>query len=86
MSQKINSAAEADAKTQDNNIRKATQCQKILEYLQTHEEGITPIDALNEFGCFRLGARISDLRKQGYNISTTIALGKKNYAIYKLED
>ena len=33
-------------------------------------KGITPIDALNLFGCFRLGARIADLKKMGYDIVT----------------
>ena len=32
--------------------------------------GITPIEALNLFGCFRLGARISDIKKMGYDIVT----------------
>lgn len=31
---------------------------------------LTPIDALNRFGCFRLGARIHDLREEGYDIAT----------------
>jgi len=31
---------------------------------------ITPIQALDMFGCFRLGARIWDLRKAGYDIET----------------
>lgn len=34
-------------------------------------ETLTPMDALRRFGCFRLGARIWDLRnKQGMNIRT----------------
>ena len=31
---------------------------------------ITSLEALHKFGCFRLGARIADLRKVGYNIDT----------------
>jgi hypothetical protein len=31
---------------------------------------ITPIKALEKFGCFRLGARIWDLRQMGYRIET----------------
>lgn len=31
---------------------------------------IEPLTALREYGCYRLGARISDLRKEGYNITT----------------
>lgn len=40
---------------------------QILAYLQSGKS-ITPIDALQLFGCFRLGARIYDLRKSGVEI------------------
>ncbi len=30
---------------------------------------ITPLDALHQFNCFRLSARIYDLRKNGLNVS-----------------
>jgi hypothetical protein len=33
---------------------------------------ITQLDALNMFGCFRLAARIADLRDQGLSIDTKI--------------
>lgn len=29
---------------------------------------ITALDALNWFGCFRLAARVYDLKQEGYNI------------------
>jgi hypothetical protein len=47
---------------------------------------ITPIDALNLFGCFRLGARIHDLKnKFGVNIKTEIVeSGNKRFAKYSL--
>ena len=38
-----------------------TQNGQILEYLMKHK-GITPMDALSEIGCMRLGARIWELR------------------------
>lgn len=41
----------------------------IREWL-TSGKSITPIDALNMFGCFRLGARIKDLRDEGLFIVT----------------
>ncbi|NRB03666.1 MAG: hypothetical protein HRU30_10435 [Rhodobacteraceae bacterium] len=44
-----------------------TQTQQILDHLQSGKS-ITPIEALNEYGCFRLGARIYDLRKDGHSI------------------
>jgi hypothetical protein len=43
------------------------QASRILEFLKAGNR-ITPIDALNLFGCFRLGGRIYDLKKAGYQI------------------
>lgn len=48
-----------------------TQSEAILEHLKSGKS-LTPIDALNLFGCFRLGARILDLKKEGHNIVTEI--------------
>lgn len=46
---------------------------------------ITAVDALKGCGCFRLAARIKDLRDQGYNIVTmTITKNGKRFAAYKL--
>lgn len=44
-----------------------TQCGMILRYLKDCG-AITPVDAMREFGCFRLGARVHDLKRRGYNI------------------
>jgi hypothetical protein len=61
-----------------------TQNEMILAYLKKGKS-ITPIDALNKFGCFRLAARVSDLRKDGLNIATKYVTKEgKNYASYKL--
>ena len=41
---------------------------------------ITQLEALNQFGCFRLAARISDLRDQSLNLVTdmvTLENGKR---------
>lgn len=46
---------------------KATQCDKIVEYMKKHGS-ITQLDAFLDIGCWRLASRICDLRKQGYNI------------------
>jgi hypothetical protein len=63
---------------------KKTQNELILDYLQKGKS-ITPLDALNKFGCFRLAARISDLRKEGLNIATKYVTKEgKNYASYRL--
>lgn len=64
-----------------------TQNQQILDYLKSGKK-ITPLTALKKFGCFRLSARIWDLRSQGYPISKkslTTPQGK-TVAEYYLED
>jgi hypothetical protein len=48
-----------------------TQTEAILAALKEGRE-LTPLDALREFGCFRLGARVYDLKKQGYDIATSM--------------
>jgi len=63
-----------------------TQNETILKHLE-NEKGITPIDALTKYGCFRLSARVNELRKQGYYIETiyrTDPETKKTYAEYRL--
>ena len=45
--------------------------------------GITPLDALRRFNCFRLGARVWELKRQGMNISKImVKRGEKRYARY----
>ena len=46
-----------------------SQNKQIADYLNKGKK-LTPIDALNKFGCFRLAARIADLRNEGMNIVT----------------
>ena len=47
---------------------------------------ITPLDALNLYGCFRLGARIFDLKQGGVDIETkTITKNGKTFAQYSLK-
>lgn len=46
-----------------------TQTNAILKHKQDGN-GITPMDALELCGCFRLSARIADLKKRGYEIIT----------------
>ena len=63
-----------------------SQNKQIADYLNKGKK-LTPIDALNKFGCFRLAARIADLRNEGMNIVTnTIKLeNKKQIAQYSLK-
>jgi len=47
---------------------------------------LTPLDALHCFGCFRLGARIYDLKEKGYDIITeTVTENGKRFARYSLK-
>lgn len=56
----------------------------ILSHLK-EQKSITPIDALNQYGCFRLGARIHELKQQGHNIQTNfICKDGKRFAQYSL--
>ena len=55
-----------------------TQCEMILHYMET-EGAITPLDAMREFGCMRLGARIADLKERGYHIISGRETAKNRY-------
>lgn len=67
------------------------QCDMILRYMQD-EGGITPWEAMKEFGCMRLGARIYDLKRRGHGIERTLVsdvnrYGKRvQYARYTLPE
>lgn len=63
-----------------------SQTETILEMLQAGP--VTAMDALERAGCFRLAARIADLRQQGIKIETetiTTPTGK-HIASYKLKE
>ena len=55
-----------------------TQCDMILRYMQD-TGSITPWEAMREFGCMRLGARIYDLKRQGVPIITDCVSEKNRY-------
>lgn len=61
-----------------------SQAEQIAMFLQSGHE-LTPIQALELFGCFRLAARIKDLRQRGLPIETLEreANGKR-FAAYRL--
>ena len=62
-----------------------SQCEQIREYLMTGRE-IDPRFALLNFGCFRLAARIKDLRTLGMKIKTEmVEADGKRFASYKWE-
>ena len=66
-----------------------SQKQMILEFLRAHGS-ITPMDALNHCKrCFRLSARIKELREEGHKIVTDDRDSDGNpvnYAIYRLKE
>lgn len=63
-----------------------SQNEEILKHLKKNKT-INPIQALNEFSCFRLAARIGDLRQAGHQIISSIKKRNgKRYAEYQLTD
>jgi hypothetical protein len=63
---------------------KPSQTQMILDYMNRHGS-ITPREALNTFNCFRLGARIWELKRKGYAIQViNVTENGKTYAKYSL--
>ena len=65
--------------------RRPTQAGRILAYLRAGNR-LTALDALESFGCFRLAARIHELRRDGWQISerTVETRGGKRVAEYSL--
>lgn len=67
------------------------QSKQILDYMRSNGS-ITPMEALNLFGCMRHGARIYDLKAAGHNIITIMTIGEKasgrpsRYARYILNE
>jgi hypothetical protein len=60
-----------------------TQVDRILAHLQSGRS-ITPLGALRRFGCFRLAARVRDLRKAGISVrSSMVRRNGKHYARYQ---
>lgn len=74
----------------DEKEEKVTQKSVILAHLKRFGS-IEPLTTLREYGCYRLGARIADLRHDGYNIITETMTSVSritgrpvNFAKYKL--
>lgn len=68
-----------------------TQCERVLKYMRDFGS-ITPLEAMADLGVMRLAARISDLRRAGYEISRKNETAKNRYgravhfARYRLEE
>ena len=60
-----------------------TQAQVILDHLLSGKP-LTALDALNEYGCFRLAARVHELRRAGHDIKEVMVSSKagKRHASY----
>ena len=62
-----------------------SQTTQILDMLKRGP--VTAMDALKQAGCFRLAARIADLRQQGHHIETeTIEVNGKHVAQDQLKE
>jgi hypothetical protein len=61
-----------------------TQTEQIRAHLQSGRD-ITPLEALDTYGCFRLASRIAELRAEGLDVQTlTEKRNGKAYARYRL--
>lgn len=72
---------------EDEPVQEYTESQKarILSHLLSGKS-ITPMEALNQYGCFRLSARIYDLIDDGYNIKKVMReVNGKRFAEYSYE-
>ena len=49
-------------------MRKATQCERILRYLEDHED-ISQLEAMTRLGIGRLAARIHDMEGAGHKFT-----------------
>jgi hypothetical protein len=59
-----------------------TQTEAIKAHILKHNS-ITPLEALEHYGCMRLAARIQELRKQGFSVLTkNVERNGKHYAKY----
>lgn len=69
---------------------KLTQYDRVLDHLQKNRK-LSQKQAINLYGAYRLSAIIYNLRKDGYNITTSFKSGKNRFgdnvswAEYKLE-
>ena len=63
---------------------KRSQAQKVLQHLK-HHGPLTPLQALDLYGCFRLAARVAELRQAGAPIRCEmVERGGKRFAEYRI--
>lgn len=54
------------------------QTERILMYMRDFGS-ITQLEAMRDLGCMRLGARVYDLKREGYNIRRETETSKNRY-------
>lgn len=59
-------------------VKKPTQCERIIQYMKDFGS-ITTLQAFTDLGCTRLASRVTDLKKQGYNIKSEFVSSKNRY-------
>ena len=57
---------------------KPTQAERIIDYMESFGS-INQYEALKDLGVMRLASRISDLRKQGYPIQSSVETVKNRF-------
>ena len=58
-----------------------SQCEDIKAHLQAGYS-LTALEALQRFGCFRLAARIADLKKEGMHIDAVMVADEDTGKVY----
>lgn len=56
-------------------MEQAASHNQLIRQRLTEGGSITGMEALRDFGCYRLASRISDLRREGLNIEKTMETG-----------
>lgn len=59
-------------------MERTTQIGAVLNHMRTHD-GITSMEAFEQYGATRLSGLIFELKKQGYNIATETLKGTNRY-------
>ena len=59
---------------------KKTQTERVLDYMRQNG-GITQAEAIRDLGCYRLGARVYDLRRSGHSITRYMVSEKNRYGV-----
>lgn len=59
-------------------VKKPTQCERIIQYMKDFGS-ITTLQAFKDLGCTRLASRVTDLKKQGYDIKSEFVSSKNRY-------